>query len=94
MDCMDDDPTWRGIISDMDIELSQRLYNEVSAILPFSLLAEDLKNAPCTSEGFRNMVRSQSAHLLRKKGPRAGKDQAQKSGEEDESLVATDPISD
>ena len=43
MDSMDSDAEWRGIIQDMDKEVSRRVYNEARAILPFSLLEEDLR---------------------------------------------------
>ena len=93
MDFMDDDAKWRSIISDMDKELSQRLYNAVSAILPFSMLEDDLQHAQCAQQGFQNMIRSQTAHLLYKKGPRTSKEREQKNNIEEEPLNTSESIS-
>lgn len=97
---MDYDAEWRCIIQEMDKELSKRVYNEASAILPLSILEHDLQNTPCTPQGFQAAIRSQTMHLLLKKGPRkhSGKEELQKKKrnavepvDHTESIAPTDP---
>lgn len=70
----DSDPRWVDIISETDNKLCKRIYEEASGILPLVLLEEDLQNVVASPDGFWHMIRSQTLHLLQKKGPRSGKD--------------------
>lgn len=73
VDSITGDLRWEPILRNADQDMANRLFHELTGILPLHILEIDLSNMHSSPTGFTSMLRLQSSDELKRKGPRPGK---------------------